>query len=151
MKQQPKWTIGFVAYGSSTYIEWQLKGWYQYNDPLNFRIIIVDNTSPNDRVNLEKVTKACQEKYGNIQIVYYSPKNISASGQHGEGINQILPLLETKYFIIQDPDFFWVRKGILDYLESEYLKDSNLRTIGAPYPLYVGNGAKDFPRPCAWC
>jgi len=143
---QSKWCVGMVAYHSDVYIKWQLKILYEFNNPQDFELIIVDNSNPNQKKELESLTAPYQAKYKNIKLIYHSPKFKKASEQHAEGLNIIKDKANSKYLLVQDPDFFYVQKNYLNLFE-KYLLKGNI-SIGAPYPSLVGNGAGDFP--CAF-
>ena len=142
---EPEWTIGTVNYKSAVYLYWQLRIIYEANDPSNFRIIVIDNSSPHQNQELDDMVKDYVEKYNNIEIVYYAPKTKSASGQHGEGLELVYQMTTTKYLLMHDPDFFFVR---MDYLNifREFLecKEDNV-AIGAAYECKVGHGHPEFP------
>lgn len=139
-----KWTIGIVNYKSSVYLKWQLKGYFEFNDPATFEFIIVDNSRPHERERLESLTREYREKYDNIQVVFHEPVEKSASGQHGEGLDIILAKTRTQYLLVQDPDFFWVRPGHLTLLQDE-MERNGYSCIGAPYPDKVGLGDPWYP------
>ena len=141
-KNQPLWTIGIVNYKSAVYIKWQLKILYEGNNPRDFHLIIVDNSNPHEQ-KLSTLIKPYRDKYKNVEIIYYIPKETSASGQHGEALSIIKNKVSTKYFLVQDPDFFWVQKKYLQKLET-YLAKGYV-AIGAPYPNKVGIGDPWFP------
>ena len=141
-----KWTIAFVNYKTSVYLNWQIKGLYEFNDPESFDLIIVDNSRPHEKEALEQLTKNYNEQYNNIKIIYYTPQEQSASGQHGEGMSVALKEANSEYFFAQDPDFFFVKQQYLNFME-EHLKKGAV-AIGAPYPRGVGGGHPYFP--CAY-
>tara|TARA_B110000503_G_scaffold133296_1_gene210576 strand:+ start:3121 stop:4158 length:1038 start_codon:yes stop_codon:yes gene_type:complete len=141
----PEWTIGIVNYNSAIYIKWQLKILFESNDPNDFKLIIVDNSSLHQRKELEELTKEYVDKYQNIEIVYFLPTEATASGQHGEGLSLIQEKTTTKYLLVHDPDFFWVQSDYLNCFK-EYLEaDKNNVAIGAPYPNKIGVGDPWFP------
>lgn len=144
-KHEPEWTIGIVNYKSSVYIKWQLKIIYESNNIDNFKLIIVDNSSPHEKKELEDLTKPYKKKYGNIEVFYYNPKEETASGQHGEALSFVKKKVKTKYFLVHDPDFFWVKKGYLKLFSNYLSKDKNNVCIGAPYPEKIGIGHPFFP------
>ncbi len=141
-----KWTIAFVNYKTSVYMKWQLKGLYKFNDPSEFNVIIVDNSNPHEITALNKIIKSYQYKHKNIEIIYHNPQEPTASGQHGEALTLALKRTKTKYFLTQDPDFFWVKQNYLKLFET-YLESGKV-AIGAPYPNRVGVGHPWFP--CAY-
>jgi hypothetical protein len=142
--KQPDWTIGIVNYNSIIYLKWQLKIIFELNDPEDFCMIIVDNSNPNQKEELNHLLKG-YIKFKNIDIIYHTPKEESASGQHGEGLNLIKDRATTKYLIVHDPDFFWVKRGYLNILKQYLERDKNNVAIGSPYTHKVGFGDPWFP------
>ncbi len=138
-----KWTIAFVNYKTSVYMRWQFKIMYEFNNPEDFEIIIVDNSRPSEKDILEKITAKYNKEYNNIKIIYHTPKAESASGQHGEGINIAIKEANSKYFLMQDPDFFFTKPYYLDFLAA--FLDKGLVAVGAPYRRGVGLGHPNFP------
>jgi hypothetical protein len=141
-KKPRLWTIGIVNYRSAVYIKWQLKILYEGNDPWNFNLIIVDNSKPHEK-ELESLIQPYKNKYNNVKVLYHTPIEQSASGQHGESLSLIKEKVKTKYFLVQDPDFFWVQKNYLKILENYF--QNGYVAIGAPYPNKVGIGDPWFP------
>ena len=143
-----KWTIGIVNYKTSYYLKWQFKCLYQFNDPKDFKIVIVDNSrDEEEKQKLLAIAKPYQDQHNNLQIIFFNPTEKSASGQHGEGLTLILKeYADTPYILFQDPDFFWVKQNVLNWFESYLEKDKV--AIGAPYPGKVGEGHPRFP--CAY-
>lgn len=144
----PKWTIGMVNYKSSIYIEYQLRNLYEFNDPNDFKLIIVDNSNPHETKELEAAI-APYQKYNNCEILYFNPSLepwMRGSGQHGEGLNEVLKRTETKFLLVHDPDFFFVQSNYLKAMEQEF-ENGNL-VVGAPYRgrFETGEiGKYDFP------
>ena len=128
-----------VNYHSSVYIKWQLKILYNFNSEKDFRLIIVDNSQ--DEKEFTELEKLCKD-YSNIDLINYTPKSQTASGQHGEGIDEIIKIANSKYIILQDPDFFWLKKDYLKWLE--HLMKYN-DAVGIPYPKIVSEGHSTFP------
>jgi len=158
MKSRRIWTVGMVNYKSAVYLPYQLEGFYRYNK--NFRFIIVDN-SPTPQTELASL----QKRYP-IEIIYNNKGGERTGGDgHGLGLNMILARATSPYLLVQDPDFFWVKKGILEYLQrflddgnvavgSQRLigKGKNLLTVGARRRV-IGISPEDlFPTPwgCAY-
>jgi len=145
-----------VSYKSNVYIEWQLKILYEFNNPEDFKVVIVENNSLSDKKKIEEIAKKYNDEYRNIEIYYYEPKSVKRPtpridqfgmivqrDEHGETIDFAKSKIDTKYTLIQDPDFFFLQKNHLDFLES-HLNNGNV-AIGAPYLKTVGLGKKDFP------
>lgn len=138
-QMKTKWTIGMVNYYSSVYIEWQIKILYNFNKEQDFTLIIVDNSD--DQNEFEKLKKLSKD-LSNVKLVEYKPKCKTASGQHGEGLDKIVQTADSEYIILQDPDFFWLKKDYLLWLE--YLLKYN-DAVGIPYPQLVTEGQGRFP------
>lgn len=137
------WSIIQVNYKSHTFIAWQLKILYEFNNPNDFEIIIVDNSVDKEEYQkLLAISQPFKEKYQNIKIVEYKPINKTSSGQHGEAIEIAKKNINSKFTLIHDPDFFWLKKNYLNYLEK--LMDGN-DAVGAPYPRQVAIGQEYFP------
>ena len=134
-----KWTIGMVNYHSSVYIKWQLKILHEFNSENDFDLIIIDNSR--NRKEFDKLQQLCKG-YNNVQLIQYSPTSKTASGQHGEGLDQIRKITNSKYLITQDPDFFWLKKDYLLWLE-KLLQYND--AVGIPYINSVMEGQSMFP------
>ena len=63
------WTVAFVNYKTSVYMKWQLKALYEFNNPEDFDLIIVDNSRPKEKKELEMLTAPYQKHYNNISIL----------------------------------------------------------------------------------
>jgi hypothetical protein len=146
MQDKKKWCIGYVNYNSDVYLKWQLKILYEFNNPDDFELIIVDNSSPNQTEELEILVKPYNDLNNNIKIVFHNPKSKKASDQHAEGLDIIKDMMNAKYLLVQDPDFFYVKENYLRIFESHL--ENGVVAIGAPYPSLVGNGNPRFP--CAF-
>lgn len=135
----PKWSVLSVNYKTSVYLNWQLKILYEFNNPQDFELIIIDNSLDKaEEELLKKLTADYQSKYKNVKLVFYEPKNKTASGQHGEAIEFAKQFIKGKYLLVHDPDFFWLQKNYLNILENEL---QNNVAIGAPY----GRMSPNFP------
>lgn len=137
------WTVGIVNYRSAVYIAWQLKILYEANPPESFELLLVDNSQPPERAELERLAAPYAARHRNIELVFHLPKPGAASNQHGEGLELIRARARTPYLLVQDPDFFWVRRDYLALL-AELIERGNL-AVGAPYPEKVGLGDPWFP------
>ena len=136
------WTIAFVNYNTSVYLKWQLKILYEFNNPNKFEVIIVDNSNPHEKEKLLEITHS-YNIYDNIKIIYNKPTKKGASEQHAEGMNIAIKSAQGKYFLAQDPDFFFVKKGHLAFLQSLFSK--GIVSVGAPYPGGIDLGNHNFP------
>ncbi len=138
-----KWTILIVNYKSNVYLKWQFKILYDFNDPQDFEVIIVDNSVEEEEKNkLEELSKNYKSTYQNIKILYFQPTDKTASGQHGQGIEFGKKYANSEYLLVQDPDFFWLKNQYLNHLE-QLLQNSD--AVGAPYPKKVAEGHPYFP------
>lgn len=120
------WTIGICNYKSSIYLKTQIKSLYEFNKT-KFNLIIVDNSSPTEFDELKNAVK----NYKNAQIFVNSPRTIGAGRQHAEALSIIHQKTKTKYLMVMDPDFFWVRKNVLNILQEKI--DEGNAVVGAPY------------------
>lgn len=136
------WTVAFVNYKTSTFLKWQLKILFEFNNPEEFCVIIVDNSLPHEREPLRAFLDQYAD-YNNIKVVFYQPKAKSASGQHGEGLTVAMKMASSTFFLANDPDFFWVKQGYLKWMAA--LLDSGFVGVGAPYTNGVGIGHPMFP------
>ena len=145
--EKPKWTIGTVNWKSIDFVEYQLKYFHEYNQ--DFEFIVCDNES---NVETPKF-KDLKEKYPKLKLINQHWK-IASWSAHGIGLNQCIKSAEGKYILLMDPDFFWMKKDILSFLE--YYFDQGYHAIGADYmhtttsfPMiwggsYVTNEIKDL-------
>jgi len=133
----PKWSVLMVNYKSSVYLKWQLKILYEYNNPQDFELIIVDNSVDTAEENkLKNLISNYQKKFQNIKLVFYKPRNKTASGQHGEALEFAKKYIKGKYLLVHDPDFFWLQKNYLNILEHELQKNV---VVGSPYGKMLPN------------
>jgi hypothetical protein len=141
------WTIGIVNYKSFIYFEYQLKILYEFNDPSDFELIIIDNSEPLEIKELALIIKDYVAKFNNIKLIpnqsFSDNFKLRTSSQHGEGLNIILKESNSHYLLVQDPDFFWVKENYLKILENELR--SGAIVIGAPYGVAIKTGNPKFP------
>ena len=121
-----EWSIGIVNYKSFVYLKHQIKGLYEFNS-IPFKLIIVDNSVPSEEIELRELLN----QYPNTELICHHPQTEGSSRQHTEGLNIIQKRVDTKYLLIQDPDFFWVRKDILKILQTKF-EEGNV-CVGAPF------------------
>lgn len=141
-----KWTVGIVNYKSFSYMEHQLKILYEFNDPADFDLIIVDNSEPLEKEILEELAKP-YASHKNLSIIANDSNSaqfkLRTSSQHGEGLNIILEKSNSKYLLVHDPDFFWTKKDYLKLMEKEL--ENGALVIGAPYSVPIKTGHPNFP------
>lgn len=135
------WTIGIVNYKSLSFMEYQLKSLYYFNS-LPFKLIIVDNSIPSEMQKLKKLCKG----YANVTIIKSNSKEIPTSSQHSEGLSKILDIVDTKYLLINDPDFFWVQKEYLYTLQKIF--EEGYVCVGAPW--FTANPELKDTTPALW-
>jgi hypothetical protein len=127
-------------------MEYQLKILYEFNQPEDFDLIIVDNSEPTEKDLLDDLAKK-YTSYNNLSIIYNNSNSADfksrTSSQHGEGLNIILNKSNSKYLLVHDPDFFWVKKDYLKLMEQEL--ENGALVIGAPYSVPIKTGAANFP------
>lgn len=142
-----KWTILYINHKSEYYFKYQLKLLYGTNNPKDFELLIVDNSQSPEVDSLVSWTKKYSDKFGNVKILHYVPQGeFNENGErdeHGESVDFAMEHLNSKYLLVQDPDFFWIKKKYLKFLESLF-DDGNI-AIGAPYANKAANGPADFP------
>lgn len=146
--QNKKWTIGIVNFHTADFMKYQLDILFSNNPNKEFNVIIVDNSIESEEEILLELIKL----YSNIKICRNEASQepwMRGSGQHGEGLDIILKETSTEYLLVHDPDFFWVKKNYLSFLEE--ILDSGCSCVGAPYRNLQGNdetgdiGPEDFP------
>jgi hypothetical protein len=143
---------GYVNFHSSVYMKWQLKTLYEHNDPADFSVCIVDNSIPPEKISLKSLVAPYKVQFGNIKIVYADQDHLRSlrhpvypgSMEHAYGLTLIREECGSpEYILFQDPDFFWLRPGYLDFLEKGLL--SGNVAVGAPYNSRMGLGHPRFP------
>lgn len=142
-----KWTILYINHKSEYYFKYQLKLLYETNNPKDFELLIVDNSKSPEVDSLVSCTKKYSDKFSNVKILHFIPKGkFNEDGErdeHGESVDFAMEHINSKYLLVQDPDFFWVKKKYLKFLESFF--DDGCVAIGAPYADKAANGPVDFP------
>lgn len=124
MLKNPKWTIASVNWDSLDFLEHQAKFFHTFDD--NFEYIICDHTRPFQREQLLEL----QKKYKNIRLHF--PHDADKKHKfHGEGLNDCLKIAKGKYFLTIDPDFFFMKKRILNFIEEFFKK--KYHAVGTMY------------------
>ena len=136
-------TIGFVNYKTSLYLETQFKIYESFaGEP--FKIIVVDNSKNNNETSKLEELKH-KVRFPLEIVINHNPKQPNGSGQHGEGLQIIYEMTQTPYLVVQDPDFFWVKPH---FLRTFRKKLQDFTVIGAPYhngECARWNGPADYP------
>lgn len=124
MLKNPKWTIASVNWDSLDFLEHQAKFFHTFDD--NFEYIICDHTRPFQREQLLEL----QKKYKNIRL-YFPHDADKKYCEHGQGLNNCLKIAKGKYFLTIDPDFFFMKKRILNFIEEFFKK--KYHAVGTMY------------------
>ena len=128
-KMNPLFTVGFVNYKTSLYMETQFKI-YQHFAGEDVKIIVVDTSNLDEEfAALNEIVKKFNIPIQTIQLDFHGKY---ASDAHGSGLQYIYEIVDTDYFLTQDPDFFWVLPSFLTFFK-EKLQDHVV--VGAPYHL----------------
>ena len=142
-----KWTIGTVNYKTSVYMSWQKKMLYEFNNPEDFDYVVVDNSPVHEKEFFDTLKKDTP----NMEVIPHVPEDVNrTSGEHGDGLDVILNKARengSKYILVYDPDFFWVQKDLLGWMEREF-EINKYVAIGAPYTIPLQHF--DFNTPCAF-
>jgi hypothetical protein len=111
-----KWTVGTVNYKSTDWLFWQLQILYSCNNPKDFELIIFDSMYP--RNQKEKLMEICKRysHHKNIKLMFYQNRH-ERGVEHGHEMNCIVQEARGRYFLSNDPDFFWLIKNYLKFLE----------------------------------
>jgi len=122
--QNPKWTVATVNYNSYDFVQYQLKFFHEFNK--DFEFFVHDNQSETETEESKKI-KADYPDVNYIHAIRFG----KGWGAHGIALNNCMKRSKGKYFLAIDPDFFWMKKEILPFLES-YL-DSGYHAVGTEY------------------
>ena len=122
--EKPKWTIGTVNWDSYDFIKYQLKYFHEFNE--DFEFIIHDNQNTSATSESQEIG----EKYPLVKLIY-SKWVGRGGGSHGIGLSECLKRANGKYILLIDPDFFWMKKNILPFLESYF--ESGYHAVGTEY------------------
>jgi hypothetical protein len=122
--EKPKWTVGIVNWKSIDFIEYQLKYFHEYNE--DFEFLVCDNENDTETPKFKEL----KEKYPKLKWINSQWKNCGW-GSHGIGLNQCMKRAEGKYILLMDPDFFWMKKSILPFLESYF--ECGYHAVGTEY------------------
>lgn len=137
-----KWTVATVNYYTKDWYPFWLKSLYEFNDPAEFELIIVNNCQEN-----------IDEFYSfgsNIRIFNNPGHEMPGGWWHGHdfGLNVAKYHARSEYFLAQDPDFFWLAPNYLKILEGLLI---SCDVVGASH---FGDAIRDekgeFPR-CWGC
>jgi len=110
--------IGFVNYKSSIYMNAQINIYKRYAGE-EFKVIIADTSL--DKSEHENLKMAVLDHGVDVEVVEFEPLGKHGSQPHGEGLqfiyNKVVKDYDgAEYLLIQDPDFFWVKKSFLTHI-----------------------------------
>ncbi len=115
-----KWTVLYINHKSEYYFKYQLKLLYGTNNPKDFEVLIVDNSQSPEVDSLVSCTKKYGEKFNNVKILHFVPKGgFNEDGErdeHGESVDFAMEHINSKYLLVQDPDFFLGQKEVFEIL-----------------------------------
>lgn len=102
-------SIGIVTYNSENEIEGLLRSIFEYTSGLSFHVYVVDNMSQDSTVRL------IHEKFPQVTVIESKVNN-----GFGHGHNQVLPVLDSRYHAIVNPDILLncdVFKYLVEYMD----------------------------------
>jgi len=103
-------SIGVVTYNSSNVIEKLLNSIYDNTSGITFEVIIIDNNSPDNTVEL------IREKFPQARVLMQEDNK-----GYGYGHNQAIKVIDSRYHLIVNPDIKFesnVLKELVDYMDS---------------------------------
>jgi len=106
-----------VNWESEDFLQCQLRFLYESNPVDQFRIVVIDNSN--------ELKRRFYTRYKNLEIWPRSQNG------HGPSLDRVLHNANSEFLLTQDPDFFWLHKGHLAWLESFLENDV---AVGAEYP-----------------
>jgi len=127
-----KWTVAIVNWKSLDWLNWQIKSLYEFNNPINFELIIFDGMFPkSELVELEFLCEP-YKSFKNIKLLSWSTgdekqsdfgsgNSIYHGSEHGDELTEILKIANSQYFLSNDPDYFWMIKDHLNFLEKFFI------------------------------
>lgn len=141
------WAIAFVNYYTSDLMDFQFKQLAAIKNRHEFNIYIVDN-SRNSEIKKLKNLVSKYKLLSKTHFFYNGNTEKVSSAAHAEALKIIYKNTSNEsYFLVQDPDYFWLVKDHLLMLHKA-IDTKNLIAIGSPYKKPVANGNADFP--CAF-
>jgi hypothetical protein len=129
-------TVCTVNYHTQRYIEFQDYTYRRLADDKNFKRLIC-NTTP-DNAEAEALSRM-----PNTKVFASDSEGLTGSEEHGYGLNEILPLIDTEYAVFADPDTAALMPG-WDTACIEALSDKCI-AIGSPYHSSYANRYQNFP------
>ena len=134
-----KTLVCYVNFYSYIFIKYQLKILYEYNNPKNFDLIIIDNSNDsNEFSKLNKISEKYIKEHGNISLFLNNNDTTkSSSEQNADALDiayNIAKLKNYEYILIMDCDCFCLIKNYIN-LFTETIENNSLSIIGTPYNL----------------
>jgi hypothetical protein len=106
----------------------------------SYKVLINDNGSSEDEIN---ELKNLEQKYDYIKVNFRKTDSIP-SYAHGEALDILIPIVDTKYFVVLDSDCTFLLKDWDEVLISDITDD--IKIIGTPYYTSSTSHKKgDFP------
>ena len=151
-------TLCTVSYesGSCLDLNWSLTA--SLNDIERVPWLVVENSDPSsqDRVAFDDPRFRVREGFRLDRVPSCEPE-IRVCRHHALALNQLLPLVRSRYVLFCDPDFFIVRPNWIRDV-TEHMEAHNLSFFGATYhPGSYNQEGRFFPSgnyryfPCTWC
>lgn len=129
-------TILIVNFNSAKFIEILLYSLEKLTNN-SYRVIIKDNGSKEDDLYL---LRHVTSKYSNVELIF-GQQTIAGSWGHAEALTSLVPLVNTQFFLVTDPDIVVLKKGWDETFISMMTKA--VKVIGTQE--YGGNRPGDFP------
>jgi hypothetical protein len=136
-------TICSVSYRSHKYLELNWDLIKDLNPGVNFRFLVVDNTS------LEEPHYHLNRTSGKFEVFDRVPdcdpeSPFHKGRHHALALNKLIKMAETKYALILDPDFYIVRKNWISDIIS-HMEANDVDILGAPYSPQYEQKYRYFP------
>ena len=121
------------------------------NPDINFKWLITDNTKlDGNNMDVDWSNYSFVEVFDGFSMDFIKKEfSIEKDGysnyRHGYCLNYLISQVNTKFFVIIDPDFFVFKEDWLSNITG-YMKDKDLSFFGAPwFPLYHHKVNRYFP------
>lgn len=120
----PKWTIASVNWDSLEFLKYQSKFFHEFGN--DFEFLIFDN----EHTILTEEFNDLQKSYQFVKV-FPTEKTHEGFYGHGIGLNELLKLATGKFIFFIDPDFFYIKKNILNFFEEKF--NEGCHAVGADY------------------
>lgn len=106
----------------------------------SYKVLINDNGSSENEIN---ELKNLEQKYDYIKVNFRKTDS-APSYAHGEALDILIPMVDTKYFVVLDSDCTFLMKHWDDYMISQI--NDKVKVIGTTYTINGKSKKKnDFP------